>query len=86
MKSALSTMASFILFGSIPLLPFLLGLTNAFAISLGMTFLAFFLIGTIKSKWSLATWWRSGLETLLIGLAASTLAYAVGYLVKDLAG
>lgn len=86
MKSALSTMASFILFGSIPLLPFLLGLTNAFAISLGMTFLAFFLIGTIKSKWSLATWWRSGLETLLIGLAASALAYGVGYLVKDLAG
>ncbi len=86
MKSALSTMASFILFGSIPLLPFLLSLTNAFAISLGMTFLAFFLIGTIKSKWSLATWWRSGLETLLIGLAASALAYGVGYLVKDLAG
>ncbi len=86
MKSAMSTMASFILFGSIPLLPFLLGLSNAFAISLGVTFLAFFVIGTIKSKWSLATWWRSGLETLLIGLAASALAYGVGYLVKDLAG
>ncbi|MGI9511728.1 MAG: VIT1/CCC1 transporter family protein [Anderseniella sp.] len=47
--------------------------------------MAFFLIGTVKSRWSLATWWQSGLETLAIGLAASGLAYGVGYLVKDLA-
>ena len=85
LKSGLATLASFVLFGSIPLAPFLLGFADAFVIALAMTFLAFFLIGTIKSKWSLATWWQSGLETLAIGLAASGLAYGVGYLVKDLA-
>ncbi|MEO9873582.1 MAG: VIT1/CCC1 transporter family protein [Anderseniella sp.] len=84
LKSGLATMASFVLFGSIPLAPFLLGLADAFVIALAMTFLAFFVIGTIKSNWSLATWWQSGLETLAIGLTASGLAYGVGYLVKDL--
>lgn len=85
LKAALATMASFILFGSIPLAPFLLGFADAFIVALTMTLLAFFLIGTIKSKWALAKWWQSGLETLAIGMTASALAYAVGYLVKDLA-
>jgi VIT1/CCC1 family predicted Fe2+/Mn2+ transporter len=78
-------LASFILFGSIPLAPFVFGFADAFVIALAMTLVAFFLIGTVKSRWSLATWWQSGLETLAIGLAASSLAYGVGYLVKDLA-
>ncbi|WP_108881547.1 VIT1/CCC1 transporter family protein [Anderseniella sp. Alg231-50] len=85
LKSGLATMASFVLFGAIPLAPFLLGLADAVTVALAMTLAAFFLIGTIKSRWSLATWWQSGLETLAIGLAASALAYGVGYLVKDLA-
>lgn len=86
LKSGLATMASFILFGAIPLVPFVFGLANAAALALAMTLVAFFLIGTVKSRWSLAAWWQSGLETLAIGLAASGLAYGVGYLVSDLSG
>jgi hypothetical protein len=44
-----------------------------------LTALVFFGIGALKSWWSTATWWRSGLETLAIGLAAAGLAFAVGY-------
>ena len=71
LKSGLSTFASFVICGAIPLLPFLLSADLAFEIALITTGFTFFLIGTIKSKWALATWWSSGLETLAIGAAAS---------------
>jgi VIT1/CCC1 family predicted Fe2+/Mn2+ transporter len=64
----------------IPLLPFLFGLNDAFRLSTIATLLTFFAIGAFKSKWSLAPWWRSGLETLLIGGTAAAIAYFVGTL------
>jgi len=84
MISGLSTFLSFFICGSIPLIPFLLGVDHALEIALFSTALAFFVIGAIKSKWSLAAWWKSGIETLLIGITASAMAYAIGYFVKDL--
>ena len=84
LRSGFSTFASFLICGAVPLAPFLLSLEQAFEIALVATGITFFLIGTIKSKWSLAQWWLSGLETLAIGVAASAMAYGVGYLVKGL--
>ncbi|MFK5979205.1 MAG: VIT1/CCC1 transporter family protein [Rhizobiaceae bacterium] len=84
--SGLSTFAAFFICGAIPLLPFLLSSDRALEIALFTTSMAFFAIGAIKSKWSLAPWWKSGLETLLIGMAASAMAYFVGHFVKGLVG
>ena len=81
-KSAITTFLSFLIAGSIPLLPFLLGLENAFAVSATMTMASFFAIGALKSIWSLSPWWRSAFETLLIGGVAATIAYYVGTLFK----
>ena len=39
---------------------------------------------SIKARWSLHSWWRSGLETTMIGLAAAIIAYAIGYALKGL--
>jgi VIT1/CCC1 family predicted Fe2+/Mn2+ transporter len=78
LRSALATFAAFMLAGSVPLIPFVTGMESAFAISVGATLLIFFLIGTGKSRWSLAKWWWSGSETLLIGAVAAGLAYFVG--------
>lgn len=78
MRAALATFAAFMVAGSIPLLPFVLGLPDPFTTSVIATLLTFFLIGTGKSRWSLSKWWRSGLETLLIGGVAALLAYGVG--------
>lgn len=78
MRAALATFGAFLLAGSIPLLPFVLGLTGAFQISVVATLLTFFLIGTGKSRWSLSKWWWSGGETLLIGALAAMIAYGVG--------
>lgn len=82
--SGLSTFLAFLVFGTIPLLPYFMGLDNAFNISVTTTVLAFFVIGAIKSKWAIASWWRSGLETLAIGVAASALAYYIGYFAASL--
>ncbi|UWQ92286.1 VIT1/CCC1 transporter family protein [Rhodobacteraceae bacterium M382] len=80
LRAALATFAAFLVAGMIPLLPFLLGLPGAFALSAWMTGAVFFAIGAMKSVWSLAPWWRSGLETLAIGGAAAAMAYGVGTL------
>ncbi|NOD35232.1 MULTISPECIES: VIT1/CCC1 transporter family protein [unclassified Ruegeria] len=80
MKAALATFFAFLVAGMIPLLPFLASIPNAFVMSAWMTMGVFFAIGALKSRWSLAPWWRSGMETLLIGGLAALIAYLVGSL------
>lgn len=77
-RLAFATFFAFILAGSVPLAPFLLSLQQPFEISVGATLATFFAIGAIKSRWSLSPWWRSGIETLLIGTIAALVAYVVG--------
>jgi vacuolar iron transporter family protein len=84
LKAAASTFASFVLCGAVPLLPFLVGAPATFQLSVVMTALVFFLIGSTKSRWSPVSWWRSGTETLAIGLGAAALAFVVGYGLKGL--
>jgi VIT1/CCC1 family predicted Fe2+/Mn2+ transporter len=78
--AAITTFLAFLVAGCLPLLPFILGLADAFAISAAMTLATFFGIGAIKSHWSLSPWWRSALETLAIGGTAAAIAYGVGTL------
>lgn len=80
MRAAIATFVAFLVAGLVPLLPFLLGLPNAFEIAIIATGATFFVIGALKSRWALISWWRSGLETLLIGAAAAAIAYFVGTL------
>lgn len=78
MRAAIATFVAFLLAGMVPLMPYLLGLPDPFRVSIWLTGLTFFFVGTVKSIWSLSPWWRSGLETLLIGGIAATIAYYVG--------
>lgn len=77
-RAAATTFLAFLMAGIIPLLPFLLGIQEAFLVSAGMTMVTFFCIGALKSFWSLTPWWRSGGETFLIGGLAAAIAYLVG--------
>ena len=81
-RAALATFGAFIAAGIIPLLPFLLAMRDAFSISVMATASTFFLIGALKSRWSLSPWWRSGLETLAIGATAAAIAYMVASLFR----
>lgn len=83
--AALSTFSAFLICGSAPLLPFVVAVPNAFRASGILTGVVFFAIGSIKSKWSTASWWGSGLSTLAVGSIAAALAYVAGTLLKGLA-
>lgn len=82
--ASVMTFSSFIVCGLVPLLPYLLSLKNSFTVSSVMTGITFFLIGSIKARWSTASWYRSGTETLLVGSSAAALAYGVGILLKGI--
>jgi VIT1/CCC1 family predicted Fe2+/Mn2+ transporter len=49
-----------------------------------MTGVTFFAIGSLRSYWSPAPWWRAGLETFLIGATAAAVAYLVGVVLAGL--
>ena len=83
-KSALATFLAFVLAGFVPLVPFIAGLPQAEVLATVMTGLVFFLIGSIKSRWSTQRWFWSGLDTLVIGLAAALMAYLIGSLLGRL--
>ncbi len=90
MKAAGGTFLAFLLCGLVPLLPFglipdLLGQSEAFTWSIVATAVTFFFIGSAKSRWSVVSWWRSGSETLAIGLVAASMAYLIGYWLRGLA-
>lgn len=79
-RAAIITFFAFVICGMIPLISYILGLGNAFIAATVATGATFFLIGALKSKWSLQNWVWSGLETLGIGGIAAALAYFVGTL------
>ena len=77
-RAATSTFSAFLLCGLIPLAPFALALPQATWISAGGTGMVFAAIGALKSRWSVASWWRSALETVAVGSAAAGVAYGIG--------
>lgn len=82
--AAISTFSAFLVCGLVPLIPFLVGLDDPLAFSIVMTAGVFFAIGSVKSRWSTASWWGSGLSTLAIGSIAAGLAYAAGIVLRNL--
>ncbi|MDH3661675.1 MAG: VIT1/CCC1 transporter family protein [Alphaproteobacteria bacterium] len=85
MMAGVATFAAFLVCGLVPLLPFVAGLAAAsVTLSVTMTAVVFFAIGSMKSRWSTTSWWWSGAETLLIGLGAAGVAYVVGVILKTL--
>jgi vacuolar iron transporter family protein len=85
-RAAVATFSAFVVCGLVPLLPFLLGVPHAFAFSVIMTACTFFAIGSARSRWLLSSWWRAGVETLLMGSLAAAIAWAAGLLIARMAG
>lgn len=89
-RAALTTFLAFLLIGAIPLLPFLANvmvgeiIPEPFLFSISMTGGAFFVVGAFKSRFVRESWYRAGLETLVVGGTAAGLAYLVGVLLKSL--
>lgn len=89
-RSALTTFIAFNVIGLIPLLgyifiPFYNFNTNVvFAFTTVFTMLALFIVGAVKTKFTDGRWWRGGLNTMLTGGIAASLAYLVGYALQDI--
>jgi len=87
-KGGIITFLSFIVIGSIPLMSFVLAYfidaLQAYTLLLStiLTAIALFIIGALKTFVIDRPFWRSGLETLVLGGLAATMAYLVGYLLR----
>jgi VIT1/CCC1 family predicted Fe2+/Mn2+ transporter len=82
--AALSTFSAFLVCGFVPIFPFVFDFPRPFLWASALTGAAFAAIGCVKSRWSVTSWWKSGLETLAIGAGAAALAYLAGYLISSL--
>jgi len=80
-QAALTTFAAFIACGLVPLVAYLLAPTRV-SVCVVATACTFFAIGAVKSHYSLTVWWRSGLDTLFLGMGAAALAYAAGHTLR----
>lgn len=80
--AAVATFIAFFLCGFVPIMPYVFGLPATMAASTVLTAATFFIIGSLRSRWSPVAWWRAGLETAAIGLLAAGVAYLVGDLLK----
>lgn len=80
--AALSTFSAFLVCGAVPLVPYVLDVPEPFALSSILTGVVFFAIGAGQGRWSLAPWWRTGLETFVSGGIAALLAYAAGWILR----
>ena len=91
-RAATTTFLAFCAVGLLPLLVFFYGFfvpmesTTLYIGSTLVTAVAFFLVGAAKSFFVEQKWYRSGLETLVVGGIAALLAYFVGILLKGVVG
>lgn len=80
--TGLTTFFSFMVFGAIPLLPFMLQAEGdprtAFLFSVGGTFLALVALGLLKWRVIGTRFWPSLLEVILVGGVAAVIAFSVG--------
>lgn len=78
-KIATITFISFSLAGFIPLIPyFIFNIDEALVMSIAISFISFFAVGSLRTIYTKNNWLLSGFEMLLIGVIAVSLAYAVG--------
>lgn len=83
-QAGLVTFLAFVVCGFVPVAPFAFGFNASVIVSVAMAALTFFLIGSLRSKWSPVHWFKAGLETLIIGLVSAGVAYLVGDFLKEI--
>ncbi len=84
--NGVATFGSFFVAGLVPLLPFLFPFARpvAFPLSVVFTGMALFSVGALRSLVYPKSWFRGGLEILLIGSVAASAAYFIGFLLEKI--
>ena len=90
-NTGLTTFIAFVIAGTLPLLPYLSGYlgvnliqSTRFPLSIAATVCALFLVGSLRTHYIKGSWMRNGLEMLIVGSVAATIAYSVGFLIDRL--
>jgi len=83
-KHAIFTFLAFDLAGFISLIPYVFGFASGFATSAIFVASALFIIGALRSKFIKKNWLQSGIEMLLVGGFAASVAYFAGYFLEKL--
>ena len=87
-KNGIATFIAFTSAGLLPLVPYVLNsftptLSNVnFQFSIIMTAAALFIVGSLRTLITKKYWLRSGIEMLLVGAIAASVAYFVGFLIE----
>jgi len=81
LRSGITVGLSYLLGAAIPVLPYAFARPPLrIAISAGVTLCVLFAVGAAKTLITARLWWRSGLESMAIGIAAGAGTYAAGVL------
>ena len=84
-RHGLATLLAFVAAGTVPLLPFAVGITgHGFALSIILTFAMLFTVGALRGLVTVERWWVGGLEMLLLGALVAVAAYGSGLVVAGL--
>lgn len=80
---AFATFLSFCFFGLMPILPYIVGVIAKksnflFWASMILTGCALWILGIIKSKFTAMHWFKSGLETMIVGVISAAASYLIG--------
>ncbi|XP_049850284.1 uncharacterized protein LOC126322406 [Schistocerca gregaria] len=87
----LATFLSFLIFGMVPLMPYVISASlkikvekrffdNEFIASIPLTLMTLFVLGAISSKYTTKQWIRTGIWFVLLGGLASALSFVLAYL------
>jgi len=85
MRSAVSATLSTAVGAAVPVLPYLFATgVTALVISFVISTLAHFAVGAAKVLMTGRSWWKSGLEMMIIGLGEAAITYGIGLAISPL--
>ena len=84
----LMTFLSFVVFGSIPLIPYVIGIerSNRFSFAIWSTLAALIVLGLTRSIVTRERLFRGPIEIVSVGAIGAIFAYGIGVLLKDVVG
>lgn len=97
-KNGLVTFTAFVIFGTVPLLPYVIEaivnqnptakatLDGTFGAAIALSGVSMFILGVITSRFSADPWYKSGAFTFLNGAIAALASFGIAVLVKEAFG
>jgi len=83
-RSGIFMFFSYIIAGSLPVLPyFFLPVSSAMIVSIAITLIGLFVLGSITTKFTKRRWWKSGFEMFILASIAVLAGYVIGVFVNS---